>query len=32
MRNVISNTTPLIALAEIGCFDLLKKLLEQAHE
>lgn len=26
MRKVISNTTPLLALADIGCFDLLEKL------
>ena len=26
MRKVISNTTPLIGLADIGCFDVLQKL------
>lgn len=29
MRKVISNTTPLIGLADIGCFDVLKKLYKE---
>ena len=29
MRKVVSNTTPLIGLADIGCFDVLKKLYEE---
>ena len=29
MRKVISNTTPLIALADIGCFDILQKIYEE---
>ncbi len=29
MRKVISNTTPLIGLADIGCFDVLQKLYEE---
>ena len=29
MRKVISNTTPLIGLADIGCFDILQKLYEK---
>lgn len=29
MRKVISNTTPLIALANIGCFDILQKIYEE---
>lgn len=29
MRKVVSNTTPLIGLADIGCLDVLKKLYEE---
>ena len=29
MRKVISNTTPLIGLADIGCFDVLQKLYKE---
>ena len=29
MRKVISNTTPLIGLADIGCFDILQKLYKE---
>lgn len=28
MRKVISNTTPLIGLADIGCLDVLQKLYQ----